>query len=430
MKSDVKKIEKSQVQISVELTWLELGPYLKKAAEKISKESKIEGFRPGKAPYEIIKQKFGEMAILNEAVDDIISKTYYQILKENEIMAIGQPEVKVEKVAPENDFSYTATVPVLPKVKIGDIGSIKLEKKKVQVKAGEVEKVIDDIRKMRAKQTPVERPAQKGDVCEVDFDIFMDKVPLENGQYKKFPVTLGENKFIPGFEEQITGMKKNDAKEFELKFPDDYFEKKLAGKTCEFKVKCLEVSEVELAEINDEFAKEISGGKFNTVKELKENVEKNILQDEQMKEDQRLEIEMLEKIVNISEFEELPEILLHNESHRMVHELEESVSKQGLDFEDYLKSINKTHDDLEKDFAPQAEKRVKTSIIAREIFQEQKIEVTEDEVALEIEEMMKNYPANAEIRKQLEAETYKDYLRNVIGNKKVIDYLKKKIIKE
>jgi trigger factor len=149
-----------------------------------------------------------------------------------------------------------------------------------------------------------------------------------------------------------------------------------------------------------------------------------------MKEDQRIEIEMLEKIVDISEFEELPEVLLHNESHRMVHELEDSVARQGLAFEDYLKSIKKTHDDLEKDFAPQAEKRVKTSIIAREIYQEQKIEVTEDEVNLEVEEMMKSYPGNDEARKQLEAETYKDYLRNVIGNRKVIEYLKKKIVKE
>ncbi len=430
MKSEIKNLPKSQLEISVELKWQELTPYLIKAAEKVSKETNIAGFRPGKAPYDIIKQKFGEMAILNEAVDDIISKTYYEVLKEKEIVTIGQPEIKVEKLAPENDFAYTATVAILPKVKLGDISTIDLKKKKIEIKKEQVDKVINDILKMRAKQITVDRVAKKGDVAETDFEIFMDNVPIENGQYKKFPVQLGENKFIPGFEEQVEGMKAGDEKEFELKFPDDYFEKRLAGKKCVFKVKCLNVFEVELPELNDDFAKEISASQLNTADELKKNIEKNLQQEEEMKEDRRIEIEMLEKIVDISEIGELPEALLKNETHRMVHELQDSISAQGLQFEDYLNSIKKTHDDLEKDFLPQAEKRVKSSIIAREIYQEQKIEVTNDEIGLEIEEMMKNYPNNPDARKQFESETYKDYLKNVIGNRKVIEYLKKQIVKE
>lgn len=429
MKSEVKKLPKSQVEISVELAWAELAPYLEKAAEKVSKEAKIDGFRPGKAPYSIVKQKFGEAAILNEAADDILSKTYFQVLKENEIMAIGQPQIRILKSAPENDFSYVATVAILPKVKVGDLAKVSVAKAKAEVKPEQVEKVIEDIRKMRAKQVVVERAAKKGDVLELDFDIFLDKVPIENGQYKKFPVSLGEGKFIPGFEEQVEGMKAGDEKEFELEFPKDYFEKKLAGKKCEFKAKCLAVYEVEMPEVSDGFAKEISGGQFGTVDAMKKNIEENLLKEEEAKADQKAEVEMFDKLVEASEFDELPETLLHNEMHRMVHELEDSVTRQGLNFEDYLKSIKKTHDDLEKDFRPQAEKRVKTSILCREIYQEQKMDVTEDEVGVEIEEMMKNYPANPEVRKQLEAETYKDYLRNVIGNRKVVDYLKEKTVK-
>ena len=430
MKSEIKKLDKSEIEITIELSEMELTPYLIKAAEKLSQDNKIEGFRPGKAPYEIIKQRFGEGAIMNEAVDDIISKTYYQVLKENEIVTIGAPEIKVEKMAPGNPFVYKAKVAVLPKIKLGDYKSIKLERKKIEVKEEQVEKVIAEIIKLRAKETLVERVAKHGDRLEIDFDVFLDKVPIENGKQAKYPITIGESRFIPGFEEQLTGMKAGETKEFELKFPEKYYEKSLAGKTCEFKVVCKGVYEIELPKLDDEFAKMVSGGKFATVKEMKDSILKNLEEEERVKQDQILELEMLDKIVNVSEFEDIPVVLLHNEKHRMLHELEENVTNQGFKFEDYLMSIKKTTEELENEFTPQAEKRVKTSIIAREIYQEQKIEVTEDEVDLEVEKLMVAYQNNSEARQQLETETYKDYLRNMIGNRKVIEYLKGIIVKD
>jgi trigger factor len=430
MKSDIKKLEKSEIEITIELSELELTPYLTKAAEKISTENKIEGFRPGKAPYEIIKQRFGEGAILNEAVDDIISKSYYEVLKANEIMTIGAPDIKVEKMAPGNPFVFKAKVAVLPKVKLGDYKTIKLEKKKVEVKEDQVEKVIGEITKLRATEKLVEREARQGDRLEIDFDVFLDKVPVDNGKQTKYPITIGEGRFIPGFEEQITGMKAGEVKEFELKFPEKYYEKNLAGKNCDCKVTCKGVYEVEMPKLDDEFAKMVSGGKFSTVKEMRDGIRENLEEEERIKKDQILEIEMLDKIVEISEFEELPEVLLHSEKHRMLHELEDSVESQGFKFEDYLSSIKKTTEELEDEFTPQAEKRVKTSIIAREIYQEQKIEVSDDEVGLEIEKLLTAYQNNPEAQKQLESETYKDYLRNMIGNKKVIEYLKGIIVGE
>lgn len=424
MKSEIKKLDKSEIEITVELSEMELTPYLIKAAEKISTESKIEGFRPGKAPYDIVKQKFGEGAIMNEAVDDIISKSYYEVLKENEIVTIGAPEIKVEKAAPGNPFVYKAKVAVLPKVKLGDYQGIKLERKKIEIKAEQVEKVVSEITKLRASEKLIEREAKEGDKLEIDFDVFLDKVSIENGKQTKYPITIGEGRFIPGFEEQLIGMKAGEVKEFELKFPEKYYEKSLAGKNCEFKVTCKAVYEVEMPKVDDEFAKMVSGGKFSTVQEMKDGIKQNLEEEEKIKQDQILEIEMLDKVVGVSEFEELPEVLLHNEKHRMLHELEDSVTSQGFKFEDYLSSIKKTTEELENEFTPQAEKRVKTSIIAREIYQEQKIEVSEDEVGLEIEKLLAAYPNNPEARKQLETETYKDYLRNMIGNKKVIEYLK------
>lgn len=428
MQSAVKKLEKSQIEITVELSAVEIQPYLLKAAEKLSQEIKIEGFRPGKAPYEIIKAKLGEMAILEKTLADIINKTYQQILKEKEIITIGQPKIEVEKLAPNNPLVYKATVAILPKVKIGDYKKIRLKRQKIEVKDEQVNRALADIQKMRAKETLAARPAQKGDRLEIDFEIFLDKAPIEHGRQVKYPLTIGENRFIPGFEDQLMGIRAGETKEFELKFPDDYYQKSLAGKTSEYRVKANSVFAVELPKLDDEFAKNISNQQFKTIGELKDNIKKNLAEEEKNKQEQKLEIEMLDKIVEASEFEAIPEILIANEARKIMRELEDDITRQDFKFDDYLKSLKKTKEELEKDFLPQAEKRAKTSIIAREIYQKQQFVVSEDEVKKEIEEIIKSYPANLEAKKQLETEAYQEYLRNVIGNRKVIEYLKGIII--
>lgn len=428
MKAEVKKLAKSQVEIIVEVSVEEIKPYLVKAASKISQAMKIEGFRPGKAPYEIIKQRVGEMGILQSAIDDIISATYYEVLKEQKIITIGQPQIDLVKIVPDNPFIYKATAAILPPVKVGDWKKIKIKREPIKIGEEQVNKILDDIRKMRSKEKLTERPAQIGDKLEIDFEIFLDGVPIERGQHQKYPIIIGENKFIPGFEDQLVGLKAGEVKEFKLKFPEKYFEKKLANKEAEFKVKGQAVYEVELPQLNDELAKSVSADKFQTLDELKKNILENLKVEETAKQEQRLEIEMLDKLVAISDFEAIPDLLIENEAHKMIHELEHSVASQGFDFHDYLKSLNKNEADLKEEFKPQAEKRVKVSVLSREIYLTKKFEMREDELAKEIEETLKNYPANPEIRKQLEAETYKDYLKNVLGNKKVIDFLKQEII--
>lgn len=429
MKSDIKKLPKSMVEITVEVGVEEIQPYLKKAAIKISETAKIEGFRPGKAPYEIIKGKFGDMAILQEAIDDIIIKTYTEVVKENNIVTLGQPQINVEKVAPENPFIYKATVTILPKVKLGDFSKISLKREEIKVTDEQVEKIIEEIRTMRAKENKVEREAKSGDLVKIDFNVYRDGVPIENGKNQNYPLTLGENKFIPGFEDNLIGAKTGEEREFKLDFPKEYHEKSLAGKPAEFKVKIVEVAEIIKPEITDELAKEISGGAFKTVEELKENIRTNVLAEETNKQDRKLEVEMLEAVARASEFEELPEMLVHEEIHLMIHELQDAIAKQGMKFDDYLAAIKKTMDDLEKEMEPQAEIRVKTSIIAREIYQEQKMAVTPDEVETEISNILLRYPENPDVKKQIDTETYREYLKNSLGNKKVIDYLKSIIIK-
>jgi trigger factor len=430
MKSEVKKLPKSQVEITIEVSLEEIKPFLEKAAKKLSKDLKFDGFRPGKAPYDVVEKKVGAMGIIDEAVNDIISETYYKILEKEKLMTLGQPEINIIKAAPNNPIEYKAVVATLPKVEVGDYSKIKVEKKKVEVKDEQVDKVIDDIRNMRAKEKLVKREAKTGDRLEIDFDVSLDKVVIEGGSHKKYPITIGESRFIPGFEEKLIGLKAGDDKEFKLKFPEKYHQKTLAGKECDFKVKCNGVYEREVAKLDDAFAKEVSNKQFKTLVDLKKNVRNNIEKDEENKANQRVEIEMLDKLVEISNFEdELPETLVKNETNKMLHEMEHNLTSQGMKFEDYLSGIKKTREDLEKEFEPQATQRAKTAIVAREIYQEKKFKVTDEEIQVEVAKMIAAYPDNPEAKKQLESPQYQEHLRNQLGNRKVIEFLKSEMIK-
>lgn len=429
MTSQLKKLEKSQVEITVEISYVEAEPYLKKAAAKLAEEFKIDGFRPGKAPYEVIKQKAGEMAILEAALDDIINQTFNQVLVEQKIVTIGQPQINLEKLAPGNPIVYKAVVALLPAVKVGDFGNLTLKKEKTEVKDEAVDRVLQDLQKLRAQETKVERPAQTGDKLIIDFSVLQDQVVIDGGAEKNYPIVIGENRFIPGFEEQLVGLTAGGEKEFDLKFPEKYFQKNLAGKTCHFKVKCQEVKEVKLPLVNDEFAQTISGGHFKTALELKDNIKKNLIAEAEAKQDQRLEAEMFDRLISPAQFEEIPEVLKANEVKKMIGELEMSVTGQGFKFEDYLKSINKTVEVLEKELLPEAEKRVKIALFCREIYQQNNFSVSQEEIDQEIEHLSQHYPDRPEVKNQFSSPQYREYLKNVLGNQKVVDYLKGKIIK-
>jgi trigger factor len=428
MKNTIKNLPKSQAEIVVEVSPVEIAPHLQKTATKLSGKLSIPGFRQGKAPFDIVLKQVGEMGLLQEALDDIIAATYHQALQELKVVIIGQPEITIEKMAPGNDLVYKAIVTLLPKVTIGDYKKISLKRDKITIADEDVEKVIADIRRLRSSESLVDRVAQKGDRVEVDFDVFVDKVPIEGGAQKHYPLTIGEGRFIPGFEDELIGIKAGENRTFSLSFSDQYHQKSLAGKQAEFQVKCNGVFEVVLPEFSDEFAQSVSSGQVKTAVELRETIKTNLEQEAQDKQEQRLEVEMLDKIIDVSTFDELPDTLVDNEIHKMMHELEDSVSAQGFKFDQYLLNIKKTKNELEKEMRPQAEKRIKSAIIAREIYQEQKITVTPDELKVETEELLSRYPENEQARKQITSQMYQENLHNIVGNRKVMEYLKNIII--
>ncbi|HLD27363.1 MAG TPA: trigger factor [Patescibacteria group bacterium] len=425
MRIQQEKIKASEIKLTLEVGVDEYRPFLERAAVKLSRQTKIEGFRPGKAPFEIVKNRVGEMNLYQEALDEIVSNFYWQAVMREKLNAVGQPKIELAKLAPGNPIVFTATVGLMPKVELGDYKKIRIKRQPAAVKDEEVDQAIDDLRGMRAKEVLVNRPAQKNDQAEIDFNVSLDKVPVEGGQGQKYPLVLGSGAMIPGFEDNLIGLKAGEEKIFQLKFPAEYQNKMLAGKLCDFKVKVHSVFERQLPEATDDWAKTLGA---ESVKELKTKITKNLEEEKKFNEEQRLENELLEKIVARVKFSEIPDSLIHNEAHRMVHEFGDTIAARGISFADYLKNIKKEEHDLEEEFAPRAKERVKTSIVIKEIADQEKIEATADELKKETELILAQVPDNQEAADNIKSEGYQQYLNTIVRNKKVMEMLKKECI--
>ncbi|MBL7021989.1 trigger factor [Patescibacteria group bacterium] len=427
---DVKKkeLDKNELELSITVTPAEMEKFLKLSAERLSKDAKIPGFRPGKAPYDTIVKELGEMKIHEAALDDILTHYFWQAIEENKVDAIGQPKIDIVKFAPGNNLEFKATVALLPQVKIGKYTGLKLKKNEVKVDKAEVDKIVDDLREMRVKEIATKEAAAKGNKAQVDFKVKCDGKPIENGTAEKYPLIIGNSRMIPGFEEEIIGLKAGEEKTFTLKFPENYHDKSVAGKDCEFEVKVHDVFVRELPKLDNEFIKSL--GQFKDVKDFMAKVEENIKSEKNFKESQRVEIEMLEKIIDGSEFESIPDILIDAESHKMVHELQGSIEQQGMSWDQYLESIKKDHDGLQAEMRDGAERRVKTSLIMREITDKEKLKVEPGEVDKQLEQMKEEYKDNPQAQENLKSDGYKKYLESNMNNEKVLNFLREKNIAE
>ncbi|KPJ84761.1 hypothetical protein AMJ57_05525 [Parcubacteria bacterium SG8_24] len=415
-------------ELTIEVSPEEARPQLEKAAKELSSRQKIEGFRPGKASYDTVKTRFGETAIYEEALPDIVRKSYVQAVKENELRAFGEPTINVTKMAAGNPVCYTATVALVPQVlSMPDLKKIKVKPKEIKIEDKEVEESVRQLQKMQTKEARVNREARSGDKIIVDMDLSQGGVTLEGGQARDHSVYLDEEYYIPGFEDQVLGLKEGEKKKFTLKFPTEHFQKHLAGQDVDFEVTLKGIFELIHPELNDEFAKSLGQESMDGLRVL---LRGNIEQDAREKERQRVEIEILERIAEKSRFEEIPDQIANAEVERMLHELKHDINNRGLEFEDYLKSIKKTLAELKLDFAPQAIKRIKTALLLREIGLQEKIDAEDQEVMAEIQEMMNRYSENAEVQGQLRSDEYQDYVRTSLRNRKVLEFLRQTVLEK
>ncbi len=428
MNVEIKELEKSQIEVTVELDFDVFNKYIEKGAEKLSQEIKIEGFRPGKAPLDIVKRKVGEIAILEEGARIAINKTIGEVFdKHVSKTAIGEPDIRITKLAPGNPLEYKIVVSVLPEITLGDYRQAPVNRGKVEIADDEVGKLAAELAEMRTREVLAERPVQEGDKAVVDIDMFLDNVPIEGGQGKNVAVIIGKGYVVPGFDKHLVGMKKGDQREFALPYPKDYHQASLAGKMVEFRARLVEVFERQVPALDDELAR---GFGFNSMSDLKEQLGKNLADDKNRKADEQAEIEMLEKIVADSKFGPIPELLVRDEMRKMIDELKAEVERQGGKFEDYLASIRKTDNELMIDFSPNAMKRLKVALAVREIAIAEKIDASEKEIDHEIDHLLSHYKGSEKIEAHIKNPDYRPVVRNQIINRKVISLLKEANIRQ
>lgn len=417
-----KDLGKSKFELTVELTVEELKNPVEKAVEAVSQSVKIEGFRPGKATYEILSQKVGEQAIWEEAARFAINKHLDKILADNlERQAIGQPQINITKMAPNNPLEFKVEVSVLPEVTLADYKGMDLAMPEVAIEETEVTRVLNELRDMRVKEVITEEAVGATDKVVLDIQMFLDNVPVEGGQGQGVAVVLGKNYIVPGFDDKIIGMKKGDVREFELHYPAEYYQKNLAGKNVEFKVTAKEVYKREQPELTDEFA--ITFG-VKSLEDLNKALRDNLKMEQEQKAMQKLELEILEKIADQAKFGDIPEELVKSEAHAMFHEFEHSLEHQGGNINDYMSSMKKTKEEMMLDMMPEAMKRVKMILMIREVGVLEGLKVEEAEIDQQLEKLAKQYQGDAETLERIKTPDYRGYMRNSMVNQKIVDQLK------
>jgi len=427
MEHSTKKLEQSQVELTVTVTPEEYAPLMQKAAERLSERVNIKGFRKGKVPYEMILKEVGEMGVLQEAMEDVVKKTFYEAVLAEKLETVGMPQIDVEKLAPDNDIVYKATVALMPHVALPDLKDLTVTHTIKDVEEAKIEETIDAIRGMHATEVLKDGPAKDTDKLIIDMDMLIDNVPVEGGQAKDYQVYLSEKHYIPGFNDHIDGLKKGEEKTFTLDFPKEHYQKHLAGKTVDFKVNVKEVYERKLPELSDELAKKLGQ---ESVAKMKEVIQNNMYEEEKKKADQNVEIDILEQLIEKSTIDDIPEVLINAERQRMFYELKRDLDRNGIEIAQYLSDIKKTEEELFEEFKQQATKRAKAALISRQVATDNELSVEGDEIDREIDGMREVYKDNAEYLENLKKPEVRDSIATTLQNRKVMLYLKGVILGE
>ncbi len=428
IKSEIKKLPKSEVEIKVSVEWNDWKKYINQAVADVSKEMKIPGFRAGKAPRDIVEKKVGANIILEEAAQKAIQGSYPEVLKKENIEAIGQPKAEILKIAEGNDFEYKIVTAIVPSAEIKDWKS-KIKKvnkehkdKKVEITDADIEKELTQLAQSRVQLVTVEREAKNGDNVMIDFQVTRQGVPIEGGSSKNHPLILGKGVFIPGFEENVIGMKAGEEKTFELTFPKEYHDKGLAGNPASFSVKLNLVQDRKTPEINDDFAKSL--GKFKDLNELKNNLKEGLEKEKKSEFKEKRRAEYIEKLIESTKTE-IPEILLQEELQRMFGEFEMQLSGMGITIEKYLEQIKKSKEDMEKDWQPQAEKRIIAALALEEVAKEVEVNIPAEKIEEEINRTLAQYKNIKDVEKNIDLGRLYNYVKGNLQNEEVLDILDK-----
>ena len=410
------KVEKTEnnneVKLEITVEAEKFDSAIKTVFNKNAKYFNIPGFRKGKAPFHIVEKTYGSQIFYEDAFNEVAGPAYEEALKEKEIEAVSKPEIDLVQIEKGKDLIFTAVVATKPEVTLGKYKGIQIEKIEYNVSDEDIEHELGHMAEKNARLVSVEdRPVESGDITVIDFEGFVDGVAFDGGKAENHELTIGSNTFIPGFEDQIIGMKLEEEREINVKFPEEYFSANLAGKDAMFKVKLHEIKKKEMPEINDELAKDIS--EFDTIEELKKSIKEK--QEEQNKSRAKYETEdAVVKAVCEEAKVEIPAGMIEMEIDHMAQDIETRLRYQGMNLEQYLQMMNKTMEDFRNENKEQAESSIKSRLVLEAVGKDANIEVTDEEVSSKIKEMAENYG-----RKEEDVKDNPELVKYVTDNLKV-----------
>ena len=404
---NVEKLEKSRVALEIEVGAEEFEAAVAKAYAKQRSKISVPGFRPGKAPRKMIEKMYGPEVFYNDAIDAAFPEAYEKAVESEKLDTIGYPEVELVGDVTKDGFTFKATVAVYPDVKLGKYKGISAPKEEVKVSADDVKQRLNEMAERNARLVSVDRKAKKGDTAVIDFEGFDNGVPFAGGKGEGHELELGSGSFVPGFEDQVIGMKAGEEKDIDITFPEDY-QKDLAGKKVVFHVKVNEVKFKELPKLDDDFAKDVS--EFDTLDELKADIKKQIEADRQKAVDVAFENALIEKVADTIDCE-IPEVLIEQQCRRFLEEFKSRIMAQGIPYDQYVKMTGMDEKKFLEEGREPALKQVKMDLAIAQIIEEEKLEATPEEIEEEYKklsgyygmdvEMVKKYLGENEVRTQV-----------------------------
>lgn len=421
MKVKVENVENKANEVKLEIT-VEAQKFdeaIQNVYKKNAKYFNIPGFRKGKAPFKMVEKAYGIQIFYEDAFNEVAGEVYGKALEENKIEAVSKPEVDIVQIESGKDLIFTAVVQTKPEVTLGKYKGIELKKVEYNVSDEDVNHELNHAAEHNARLVTVEnRTVEKGDITIIDFEGFADGKAFEGGKAENYELEIGSNKFIPGFEDQIIGMKTDEEKDINVKFPEDYPSKDLAGKDATFKIKLHEIKKRELPEINDEFAKDAS--EFDTLEEWKKSIKEKLEKENTSKAKFEMEEAAIEAVCKNASVE-IPSGMIETQIDHMEQDISSRLSYQGMNLDQYLQMVGKTKQEFRDEYKEQAEKQVKTDLVLEAIMKDINIEITEEEIGAKIKEMAEMYGQKEEEVKDNSG--LRKYVEDNLKTEKTIHYI-------
>ena len=422
MKVVTEKIGTNKVKMEITVDAEAFEKSMNVAYNKVKGKVSIHGFRPGKAPRKVIERAYGESIFYEEAFNDAVPKAYEEAVQSEGIYPVDRPDVDIVNMAGGQDFVFTAEVFVKPEFELGQYKGVEIEKKEYPVTEEDVNAVIEATRNRNSRWIDAEADyeAKDGDKLNIDYKGTVDGVAFEGGTAEKYSITLGSHTFIPGFEEQLVGMKTGEEKDINVKFPEDYHSEELKGKDAVFAVKVNEIQYKEMPELDDEFAKDVS--EFETLAEYKESVEKRLKEAAEKRAQREMENALIDKVAEGTEID-IPNGMIETQIDNMVEDMSYRIQNMGISFEQYLQYMGTTVDQIREQYREEATKTVKAQLVLEKISVVEAIEATDDEIEAEYAKLADEAKLEVEKVKEMFAHD-NSYVKGRIVSAKTIDLLK------